>query len=554
VIGLLAILKAGGAYVPLDAGYPEARLAIMLADSDPAVVLVDESTRARIEAALSEGSVSPRASVVDVQADASRWQQESEANPSREAIGLTSAHIAYIIYTSGSTGRPKGVMNEHRAIVNRLRWLQEAHPLDAQDKFLQTAAIGFGASVFEIFWPLLAGSQLVLSEDQGHKDPGYLSELIRREGVSVLFFVPSMLQAFLDHPHSCDCRGVRHILCGGEPLPGALARRCRKQLPGAGLTHLYGSSETAVLSTSWDCSAGEIPDRVPIGKPGANTRIYILDELGRPVPRGVRGEIHVGGCQVARGYWRHPELDAERFVPDPYHPGVGARMCRSGDLGRQLPDGSIEHLGRNDFQIKIRGQRVELGDIEAQLQGFDGIRQAVVLARDDGGELRLIAYLVPEEPEAPATPLLSALRSHMTSQLPSHMLPAAYVVLPQLPLNANGKLDRGALPAPRENDAEDVVQPPENHLQKQLLEIWQALLKQPHIGITCDFFAKGGHSLLALRLANRLREEFDYELELKAFFTDPTVRALASAIQRQRQAKLAAARFSECDLSDIVEF
>ncbi|HET6805633.1 MAG TPA: amino acid adenylation domain-containing protein [Frateuria sp.] len=554
VVGLLAILKAGGAYVPLDAGYPEARLAIMLADSDPAVVLVDDATRGRIEAALSQGDATRRSRVIDVQTDAGQWLGSSVANPSPGEVGLDSSHIAYIIYTSGSTGRPKGVMNEHRAIVNRLRWLQEAHPLEPQDKFLQTAAIGFGASVFEIFWPLLAGAQVVLSEGQGHKDPGYLIGLILRERVSVLFFVPSMLQAFLDHPRARECVVLRHILCGGEPLPGALARRCRGQLPQAGLTHLYGSSETAVLSTSWDCAAGAVPDRVPIGTPGANTRIYILDELGRPVPRGVRGEIHVGGCQVARGYWRRPDLDAERFLPDPFHPDAGARMCRSGDLGRQLPDGSVEHLGRNDFQIKIRGQRVELGDIEAQLLGFEGIRQAVVLVREDGAELRLVAYLVPSDAAVPAERLLQALRTHLASLLPSHMLPAAYVVLPELPLNANGKLDRAALPVPDEGHAEGAVQPAETELQGQLLGIWQELLKQPRLGIGCDFFASGGHSLLALRLANRLREVFGYELELKSFFSAPTVRALAEAIQRHRQAQLAAQRFRESDLSDIVEF
>lgn len=554
VVGLLAILKAGGCYVPLDAGYPEARLAIMLADSDPAVVLVDVDTRTRIEAALHEGNASPRASVVDVVTDASLWQQRSETNLLPEAIELTSAHIAYIIYTSGSTGRPKGVMNEHRAIVNRLRWLQEAHPLVAQDKFLQTAAIGFGASVFEIFWPLLAGSQLVLSEGQGHKDPGYLTELIMREGVTVLFFVPSMLQAFLDHPRARECAILRRIFCGGEPLPGALARRCLAQLPRAKLEHLYGSSETAVLSTSWDCSNGVVPDNVPIGFPGANTRIYILDDTGRPVPRGVRGEIHVAGCQVARGYWGRPELDVERFVSDPYHSSPGARMCRTGDLGRQRPDGSIEHLGRNDFQIKIRGQRVELGDIEAQLRGFPGVHQAVLLARKDGGELRLVAYLIPADIHAPSDALLQSLRVHLSSQLPSHMIPAAYVVLASLPQNANGKLDREALPAPQEHIVEGALQAPETDLQQQLLEIWQVLLKQPRIGIDSDFFEAGGHSLLALRLANRLRDEFDYELELKTFFALPTIRSLADGIQRQQQARRAAQRFNEFDTSDIVEF
>ncbi|GAB3038463.1 hypothetical protein GCM10027285_23040 [Oleiagrimonas citrea] len=554
VIGLFAILKSGGAYVPLDAEYPEVRLATMLADSDPVAVLVDRATRRQIEAALSESAHLSHTHVVDLDSDHDAWSGENETNLPLRDIGLVSSHIAYIIYTSGSTGKPKGVMNEHRAIVNRLLWLQEAHELNAQDKFLQTAAIGFGASVFEIFWPLLAGSQLVLSEGQGHRDPGYLCDLIAREGVTTLFFVPSMLQAYLDHPSARNCTSVRHILSGGEPLPGALARRCREQLPNADLTHLYGSSETAVLSTSWDCTNNVIPDRVPIGTPGANTRIYILDELGRPVPRGVRGEIHVGGCQVARGYWRRPNLDAERFVEDPFHPETGARMCRTGDLGRQLPDGSIEHLGRNDFQIKIRGQRVELGDIEAQLRKFKGVRQAVVLARGNGDDLRLVAYLVPEQSPASRETLLSSLRMHLTSQLPSHMLPSAYVLLDELPQNANGKLDRSALPAPGDEEAESVVQEAENDLQRQLVELWEELLKQPHIGITCDFFAKGGHSLLALRLANSLRERFDYELELKAFFAAPTIQALAEAIHRHEKAKLAAQRFTESDLSDVIEF
>jgi arthrofactin-type cyclic lipopeptide synthetase C len=554
VVGLLAILKAGGAYVPLDAGYPAARLAIMLEDSNPAVVLVDGDTHARIETAIDANEASARTHVINVLADAGRWREQDEENPSPHEIGLNSAHVAYVIYTSGSTGRPKGVMNEHRAIVNRLRWMQEEHPLEICDKFLQTAAIGFGASVFEIFWPLLAGAQLVLSEGQGHKDPGYLSGLIMREPVTVLFFVPSMLQAFLDHPHARDCVSLRHILCGGEPLSGALARRCREQFPQIRLTHLYGSSETAVLSTSWNCSAGPVPDKVPIGKPGANTRIYILDGSGTPVPRGVRGEIHVAGCQVARGYLGRTDLDAERFVADPYGLDPGARMCRSGDLGRQLPDGSIEHLGRNDFQIKIRGQRVELGDIEAQMLACHGIRQAVLLAREDGGEMQLVAYLVPDDADAPGEPLLKALREHLASQLPAHMIPAACMLLPRLPLNANGKLDREALPASGERHVEGGLQPPENDLQRQLLDIWQTLLKQPQIGISCDFFMVGGHSLLALRLANRVREEFGYELELKTFFAAPTIRALAEAIHAHRQAQLATRRFHECDLSDVVEF
>jgi acyl-coenzyme A synthetase/AMP-(fatty) acid ligase/acyl carrier protein len=445
-------------------------------------------------------------------------------------------------------------MNEHRAIVNRLRWMQESFPIGAGDKFLQTAAIGFGASVVEIFWPLIAGATLVLTEGDGHKDPAYLADVIQREGVTLLHFVPSMLQAFLDHPRARDCRSLARIFCGGEPMSGHLARRCRDLLPDARLYHLYGSSETAVLSTAWDCSRSAVPDNVPIGLPGANTRLYILDPHGEPVPPGVRGEIHVAGRQVARGYLNHDALNAERFVPDPFRTGDDARMYRSGDLGRKLSDGSVEHLGRNDFQIKIRGQRVELGDIEAQLLGCASVRQAVVFAHDGGdGGLKLVAYVVPVDNDVPKASLTEEWRAHLQSQLPAHMVPAAFVTMAQFPLNANGKLDRQALPAPEEHAAPDIV-PPENELQRQLVQAWQALLKQQHIGITDDFFALGGHSLLALRLANCLREEFGHELELKAFFAAPTIRALSEDIHRYRQARLAAQRFNDTDASEIIEF
>jgi len=550
IVGLLAILKAGGAYVPLDAGYPQARLAAMLGDSAPGVVLADTSTQARLQAALDVSSLTAATRVVDLLADASAWAGESDANLPEPA---DASHLAYVIYTSGSTGLPKGVGNEHQGIVNRLLWLQEAHPLAASDRFLQTAPLGFGASVVEIFWPLTAGAQLVLTSADGHKDPAYLAQVIQREQVGCLHFVPSMLQALLDHPHVGACRSLTRILCGGEALHGSLARRCRDRLPHAALHHLYGSSETAVLSTGWDCTRAPIPDNVPIGTPGANTRIYILDAFGKPAPRGVRGEIHVAGRQVARGYLRRPELDVERFLADPFG-SDGSRMYRSGDLGRQLPDGSIEHLGRNDFQVKIRGQRVELGDIEAQLIAAPGIRQAVVVARAQGGNMELAAYVVPEEMPASEAALIDELRRHLQAQLPAHMVPAAYCVLPRFPLNANGKLDREALPAPGIVAGPGELQPPEDNVQQQLHDIWQELLKHDRFGIDCDFFAVGGHSLLALRVVNRVREAFDHELELKAFFTAPTIRAVAGGIYQQRLARRAAERFHQSDVVEIIEF
>lgn len=553
VVGLLAILKARGAYVPLDASYPETRLAAMLVDSAPVAVLTMGDAGRHLRAALAACGDSLHAHLLDMNDDAT-WQSPAEISPENVGSAMSSRAVAYIIYTSGSTGRPKGVMNEHRAIVNRLRWMQESYPIDAGDKFLQTAAIGFGASVVEIFWPLIAGAQLVLTEGDGHKDPTYLAEVIQREGVTVMHFVPSMLQAFLDHPRAHECHSLARIFCGGEPMSGHLARRCRDLLPRARLYHLYGSSETAVLSTAWDCFRDVVPDNVPIGLPGANTRLYILDAHGEPVPLGVRGEIHVAGRQVARGYLNNETLNAEHFLPDPFHTGDDARMYRSGDLGRKRADGSVEHLGRNDFQVKIRGQRVELGDIEAQLLGCASVRQAVVFAHDEGGGgLKLTAYVVPVDGNASHASLVAEWRAHLQAQLPAHMVPAAFVAMAQFPLNANGKLDRQALPAPEPHEALEIV-PPENELQHQLVRTWQTLLKDPHIGIADDFFALGGHSLLALRLVNCLREEFDYELELKAFFAAPTVRALSEDIHRYRQARQAAQRFNDTDASEIVEF
>lgn len=555
VVALLATLKAGGAYVPLDASYPEARLAAMLADCSPVVALTMGQAGARIRAALAACPKPVHTQLIDMRDDASAWSGQSETAPDGSSVGMSSRAIAYIIYTSGSTGRPKGVMNEHHAIVNRLRWMQETYPLGARDKFLQTASIGFGASVVEIFWPLVAGAQLVLTEGDGHKDPAYLADVIRHEGVTLLHFVPSMLQAFLDHPLARGCRTLTRIFCGGEPMSGHLARRCRGQLPDARLYHLYGSSETAVLSTGWDCSRDVIPDNVPIGTPGANTRLYILDAHGEPVPRGVRGEIYVAGKQVARGYLNHDVLNTERFLVDPFHEGDGARMYRSGDLGRKLADGSVEHLGRNDFQIKIRGQRVELGDIEAQLLAHPCVGQTVVFARDEiGGTPKLVAYVVPADGAAADSTLVPALRAHLQTQLPAHMVPAAFVAMSQFPLNANGKLDRQALPVPDTQTATSAVVPPETDLQRQLVRLWQDLLKHQPIGITCDFFAVGGHSLLVLRLANELREAFGYELDMKAFFATPTIHALAEDIHRHRQLRLAAQRFNEADASEIVEF
>lgn len=538
IVALLAIMKAGGAYVPMEPDYPAPRLQHLLADSAPAVLITGGGVSASLKDALAGMAPAERPRVLDVVADAASWVNGCTDNPSPSKFGLTASNLAYIIYTSGSTGHPKGAMNEHRSVVNRILWLCDTYPLGESDHFLQKTPLGFDVSVREIFVTLLAGARLVLARPEGHKDASYLVELIQRENITITGFVPSMLQVFLEHPRVVDCRSIRHMFCGGETLSGTLVRRCRELLPQARLHNLYGPTEAAISVTVWDCPDGPVPGIIPIGRPSGNTRIYILDALDRPVPRGMRGEIHIAGRQVARGYLNRPELTAERFVEEPFQQGKDARMYRSGDLGRQLADGSIGYLGRNDFQVKIRGQRVELGEIEAQLLACDEVRQVIVLAQgDDHGQLRLVAYVVPTGNHGDETKLLESLRFHAQAQLPAHMLPAAYVVLSQLPVTHNGKLDTRALPAPDISAiAGTGYVPPSTAIEHQLASVWADLLHMERVGVSSNFFDLGGHSLLLTRLHNRLQAHYGLELALRQLFEAQTVREQASLIESaQRQ-------------------
>jgi amino acid adenylation domain-containing protein/FkbM family methyltransferase len=388
VIGLLGILKAGGAYVPLDPDYPSARLAYMLEDAAPRVLLTHERLLSVLPAT--------RAEVIALDGRGQQIAAQAEGNLAASALGLTSRHLAYVIYTSGSTGAPKGAMNEHRGVVNRLQWMQDHYRLSPADRVLQKTPFSFDVSVWEFFWPLLHGARLVLARPLGHKDPAYLQQLISTAGITTLHFVPSMLEAFLDHrpaPHSAT---VSRVVCSGEELPAALQRRCLRELPWAQLCNLYGPTEAAVDVTFWDCRPEDDSDRVPIGRPIANTQMYILDPELQPVAIGAVGELYIGGDGVGRGYLNRPQLTAERFIQDPFRAEPGARLYRTGDLGRWRADGNIEYLGRNDAQVKIRGFRIELGEIEAQLMRHPGVRSAVVTARgDSAADKRLVAYIVP---------------------------------------------------------------------------------------------------------------------------------------------------------------
>ncbi|WP_186083746.1 non-ribosomal peptide synthetase, partial [Burkholderia gladioli] len=431
LVGLLAILKAGGAYVPLDPAYPGERLAHILIDADPGIVLVDTAGRA----ALGQDALDER-----------RLLDPNVLLPERSATnpvvpGLTSRHLAYVIYTSGSTGKPKGVMVEHRQVLNFLSAMATAPGIHSRDRLLAITSMSFDIAALELYLPLGKGATVVLAARRDVMDPLALHDLIVRQRISMLQATPAIWRTLLAQP---DIKLPLVALCGGEALQADLSLRL--QAATRQVWNLYGPTETAIWSTVLpvrDDPARTLPASA-IGRPIANTRIYLLDEHGQPVPTGAVGELHIGGDGVARGYLNRPELTAERFVHDPFAGDAIARMYRTGDLARYLPDGNIEYLGRNDHQVKIRGFRIELGEIEARLANHPAVREAVVLAIGDGADKRLVAYVVAEHDEQ----LVGALRSHLAAQLPDYMVPAAFVRLDALPLTPNGKVDRRALPAP----------------------------------------------------------------------------------------------------------
>ncbi|WP_418515016.1 non-ribosomal peptide synthase/polyketide synthase [Delftia sp. PS-11] len=486
VVGLLAIMKAGGAYVPLDPEHPPERLAQMIEDGAVRRLLTHSALRERLPAG--EDLQWLDIDRIDV-------ARESQRNP---VVAVHGEHLAYVIFTSGSTGRPKGAANRHMALHNRLVWMQQAYALDASDAVLQKTPFSFDVSVWEFFWPLMIGARLVMAAPGDHRDPARLVELITGHGITTVHFVPSMLQAFVAHAGVAACTGLRRILCSGEALPAEAQNAVFRLLPGAGLYNLYGPTEAAIDVTHWRCR-DDGRRQVPIGRPISGIRTYVLDCAMRPAPQGVAGELYLGGIGLARGYLNRPALTAERFVADPLDT-QGGLLYRTGDLVRWNGEGQIEYLGRLDHQVKIRGLRIELGEIEAHLLAQPGVREAVVVAAEATSGARLVAYVAgPDADEG----LAETLRQALVGRLPDYMQPSAIVVLPALALNANGKVDRKALPQPEW--AQRGYEPPHNGVEQQLSAIWAELLGLDRVGRRDNFFELGGHSLLAMGMLERMR-------------------------------------------------
>ncbi|MER9689928.1 amino acid adenylation domain-containing protein [Mesorhizobium sp. M0139] len=532
VVGLLAILKAGGAYLPLDPAYPSQRLRQVLGDAAPNLLLADAAGRAALGAeALAD------VSVVELDTATPAWAELPASNPDPRTLGLTARHLAYVIYTSGSTGTPKGVMVEHRGVVNHTTWQADRFRLAAHDIFLQRTSPSFDAAVWELWTALSIGAQLTLLPFDSQLDVRAILDIVNKYRVTVLQLVPSLLSALTtgDDVHPKQVRSLRYTFCGGEPLRNEHVAKWL-QLASRPLVNLYGPSEATIDATAWVYSAGLDRPVVPIGRPIANTRVYLLDGQGAPVPFGAVGELYIGGAGVARGYLNRPELTAERFLADPFSDGAGARMYRTGDLARYLPDGNLEFLGRNDDQVKIRGFRIEPGEIAARLCEHDRVREAAVVAHEDrAGDKQLVAYVVcgpnAGSDEDDGGGLAAALRAHVSGRLPDYMVPAAYVRIEALPLTPNGKLDRKALPSPADDaHARATYEAPRGEVETALAQIWAELLGVERVGRHDHFFELGGHSLLAVQLLSRA-SDLGLKFSAAELFHAPVLKELASRVE-----------------------
>ena len=518
VVGMLATLRAGAAFLPLDPDEPAERLAMMVRDAEVAAVLASPATAAVAEA-IDAGVITVAASALE----------EPAAGTAPLPAAVHPRAAAYVIYTSGSTGRPKGCVNEHRALSNRLQWMQSAYPIGPGDRVLQKTPCTFDVCVWEFLWPLLTGASLVLAEPGGHRDPAYVRDVIRRHAITVVHFVPSFLRAFAMLAGIEECTSLRHVIASGESLTPQLRDQCRDRLPGR-LHNLYGPSEAAIDVSSHSLNPTQTGPIVPIGRPIANTRLYVLDATLQPAPIGVAGEIFIGGRAVGRGYAGRPALTAERFCPDP-HAGVdGARMYRTGDLGRWDEHGELIHLGRLDNQVKVRGVRIELEEVESALLAHPQVEEAAVQpdVRDES-DTRLVAHVTVRA--NPSAELTESIRKHVTARLPPAMVPGDFVFHDGLPLLSNGKLNRRDLAGSLGRHAPVAAfVAPRTPVEAEIAEIWEEVLGRPGVGVHQNFFELGGHSLLLSRVGARLEQAFGVRLPLRVLFNAPTIERITEML------------------------
>ncbi|MFI4868005.1 MAG: amino acid adenylation domain-containing protein [Steroidobacterales bacterium] len=513
LVAVLAVLKSGAAYLPLDPAYPAARLQNMLDDAAPAVVLTTQRLAGTLpmhaaRPVLIEHALAHRARDDDIDA------------------GVRSADVAYLMYTSGSTGRPKGVLVTHGGVANYLAWRHSYFPLHADDRVLQKASLSFDDSVWEILEPLSAGAVVILARAHFEFDSAYLVSLIAQRRITAACFVPSLLHAIVEEPGVGACDSLRRLTTGGETLSVELQRRVLERLPAATLYNGYGATETTIASTFWQCINAPGQSSVPIGRPIANTQVYVLDARRQPVPAGIAGEIYIGGAGVALGYLNRPALTAERFIQNPFNDGAD-RIYRTGDLGLLRADGVLEFLGRADDQVKIRGVRVELGEIESALLEHPRVRAAAAVCA--GGAAALVAYIVARDSSAPPA---GELREYLRSRLPPSMMPSRILAIGSLPRTPSGKLDRqrlASLATAHAND--DHYIEPQDALELELVEIWKQFLEIRPIGRNDDFFALGGDSLSAMRVAAAIDRAFNRRLPPGLLFEAPTVDLLARRLR-----------------------
>ncbi len=531
VISLLAILKAGGAYVPIDPTSPNERIRTIVDDANLSIIL----SQSHIDTSF----ITIPKVLVDV--NNSLWEFESEHNLMTK---LMPDDLIYVIYTSGTTGTPKGVMNTQRGIANRIIWMQNEYKLSKDDRVLQKTPYTFDVSFWEFFWPLISGATMVVACPEGHKDPKYISKLIKAKKITTIHFVPSMLRIFMNFGGLNSCCALKRVFCSGEALTVKDVSLFYEKST-ATLYNLYGPTEAGIDVTSWKCERIEkvsiMDGRVPIGKPLANTQIYILDKYLKPVAVGVKGELYIGGAQIARGYYNQSSLTDLNFIPNPFKPK--SKLYKTGDLARYKPDGNIDYLGRIDDQIKIRGQRVELGEIEAAISTFDDVKQvAVTVHKQKETDLRIAAFLTTESDTNINENLL---KTYLKNYMPEYMVPTKFVYLEKMPLTVSGKVNKRELPKPdfslngNINDYKKPVTP----VELILADIWEDVLSVNKVGVSDNFFEIGGHSLLATQVVSRIEKIFRVDYPLTNFFQNPTIEGtncilFANPIEKEKIEKI----------------